>query len=175
VYKRQVLIYDDDHYLMGGVIAELLASSGCTVRLVTAAPLVSQWTVNTLEQRRIQRRLLELGVTIDVNRDITSVQNGVAQLSCVFTGRTSEVGFDSIVTITARNPVDSLARELQPSREAGALKSLTVIGDALAPGTVAAAVYTAHLAARNLEGPAWDEDLFKRDFHVARVLEDAAS
>ncbi|MEI9904624.1 MAG: FAD-dependent oxidoreductase [Asticcacaulis sp.] len=46
----EVLIYDDDHYYMGGVLAELLTRAGCQVTLVTPAPLVSNWTENTLEQ-----------------------------------------------------------------------------------------------------------------------------
>ena len=37
------MIYDDDHYVMGGLLAELLAawSRG---QLLTPAPLVSHWT-----------------------------------------------------------------------------------------------------------------------------------
>jgi dimethylamine/trimethylamine dehydrogenase len=50
----QILVYDDDHYYMGGLIAELLSSRGCVVTLVTPAPLVSHWTQYTLEQERIQ-------------------------------------------------------------------------------------------------------------------------
>ena len=38
---RDVLIYDDDHYYMGGVLAELLRKHGFAVTLVTPAPLVS--------------------------------------------------------------------------------------------------------------------------------------
>ncbi|HVO04071.1 MAG TPA: FAD-dependent oxidoreductase, partial [Candidatus Cybelea sp.] len=61
---KSVLLYDDDHYTMGGVLAELLAREGFAVTLVTPAAEVSNWTQNTLEQFHIQARLLELDVKI---------------------------------------------------------------------------------------------------------------
>ncbi|MGB8982085.1 MAG: NAD(P)-binding protein, partial [Anaerolineales bacterium] len=56
------VIYDDDHFYMGGVLAELLAEQGCNVTLVTPAPLISYWSQYTLEQERIQHKLMKLGV-----------------------------------------------------------------------------------------------------------------
>ncbi len=53
-----VVIYDDDHYYMGSVLAELLISKGCRVSYVTPSTKISEWSVNTLEQGQIQRRLL---------------------------------------------------------------------------------------------------------------------
>ncbi|HEY5656777.1 MAG TPA: FAD-dependent oxidoreductase, partial [Myxococcota bacterium] len=63
-----VLIFDDDHYYLGGVIAEMLRAGGSRVTLATPAADVSHWTHNTLEQGRIQRRLLELEVDIRTHR-----------------------------------------------------------------------------------------------------------
>ncbi|MFQ5421829.1 MAG: FAD-dependent oxidoreductase, partial [Anaerolineae bacterium] len=37
----RVVIFDDDHYYMGGVLAELLADQGCHVTLLTPAPMIS--------------------------------------------------------------------------------------------------------------------------------------
>ena len=54
---RRVLVYDDDHFYLGGVLAELLVSRGHAVRLVTPAPFVSSWTSHTLELGAIQRRV----------------------------------------------------------------------------------------------------------------------
>src|SRR6476659_1492251 len=51
----RVVVYDDDHYYLGGVVAEALGRSGHAVTFVTPAARVSEWTVNTLEQVRIQR------------------------------------------------------------------------------------------------------------------------
>ncbi len=62
--RNNWIIYDDDHYYMGGVLAELLAEQGCHVSLVTPAPLISYWSQFTLEQERIQQKLMRLGVKL---------------------------------------------------------------------------------------------------------------
>src|SRR5882724_421627 len=59
-----VVVFDDDHYYLGAVLAEKLRSDGLDVTLVTPADRVSAWTVNTLEQHAIQRRVFALGVEI---------------------------------------------------------------------------------------------------------------
>ena len=48
----KVVVFDDDHYYMGGVVAELLVEQGCEVTLITPAAYVSEWSNNTLEQPR---------------------------------------------------------------------------------------------------------------------------
>ena len=62
---ERVVLFDDDHYYLGGVLAEQLAGEGLTVTLVTPAPRVSEWTVNTMEHPRIHRRLVERGVVLE--------------------------------------------------------------------------------------------------------------
>ena len=69
---QKIIIYDDDHYYMGGVLAELLAQNNCEVTLVTPAPSISYWTQFTLEQDRILKRLLDLKVTLLANHVIAS-------------------------------------------------------------------------------------------------------
>ena len=49
-----VVIFDDDHYYMGGVLAEKLRLEGLDVTLVTPAADVSKWTHATLEQGWIE-------------------------------------------------------------------------------------------------------------------------
>jgi dimethylamine/trimethylamine dehydrogenase len=163
----QTVLYDDDHYLMGGVLAELLQErDGVAVTIVTPAPLVSAWTDYTMEQHRIQARLLEAGVTIIANHVLASVEPGAAVLRCVFTGQTRTIGLGTLVPVTARDGNDDLFTELKARRErgeAGHIRTLSAIGDCLAPGTVASAVYLGHLAARNLDGEEWDAALFRRE------------
>jgi dimethylamine/trimethylamine dehydrogenase len=74
----KVLVFDDDHYYMGGVIAELLVEQGCDVTLITPAAYVSDWSNNTLEQASIHARLVELGVNIVLNRAVSKIDNGQA-------------------------------------------------------------------------------------------------
>jgi dimethylamine/trimethylamine dehydrogenase len=160
------VVYDDDHYYMGGVIAEKLRLGGFDVTLVTPAPLVSAWTVNTLEQSRIQARLLEAGVTVCANEAVTDFTRGEVGLACVFTGRRRTLPATSVVMVTARNARSELQIELSERKDeisAAGIKSVTAIGDALAPGTIASAVFSGHRYAREFEQEANDDVPFLRE------------
>ena len=154
VRGRKLVIYDDDHYLLGGVIAEALAGMGAEVTLLTPAADVSSWTHNTLEQGRIQTRLLELGVTIRPHRTLADAGNGVLTLACVYTDKTEEIPCDVLVPVTSRLPEEALFQALK-ARESdwadAGIVQVSLIGDALAPATVAHAVYSGHRLARELE------------------------
>jgi dimethylamine/trimethylamine dehydrogenase len=78
-----------------------------------------------------------------------------ARHACVYTGREAEFDASSVVLITSRISNDSLWRDLQARAEAGEApwQSLTRIGDALAPATVAHAVYAGHRYAREFDAP----------------------
>lgn len=157
-----VLVYDDDHYYMGGVIAEKLRLQGLEVTLVTPAPLVSAWTVNTLEQTRIQRRLLETGVRVCANEALVAFRDGEATLACTFTGNERQARARSIVMVTSRTQTDDLYQELlaRAGDWAGAgIKTIECIGDAVAPGTIAAAVFSGHRYARELDRAPWGDDV----------------
>jgi hypothetical protein len=56
VPESPVVVFDDDHYYMGGVVAEMLRVAWLTVTLITPESLVSSFTQFTLEQAAIQRR-----------------------------------------------------------------------------------------------------------------------
>jgi dimethylamine/trimethylamine dehydrogenase len=149
-----VVIFDDDHYYLGGVLAELLAGEGRAVTLVTPAAEVSTWTRATMEQFRIQKRVLEAGVTVMVSRAVTAIAPGHVETRCVFTGRAADLAADAVLLVTARLPEDGLRRALLDRRadwEAASIASVTSIGDALAPATIAAAIYAGHRYARELD------------------------
>ncbi len=154
-----VVVFDDDHYYMGGVLAELLCREGLAVTLVTPAELASAWTANTLELRHIQARLLKLGVAIRANRAVTAFRGDHVELACVFTGQREVVEARAVVTVTARLPSEELYRGLKGSP---GFKSVRVIGDAHAPSTIAAAVYAGHEYARSLDEPQPGEVPFRR-------------
>jgi dimethylamine/trimethylamine dehydrogenase len=145
-----VLIFDDDHYYMGGVLAEQLRREGRAVTLVTPAGEVSAWTRATEEQRRIQARLLDLGVRIETGTSVAALRAGGAVLACAYTGRTREQATDNVVMVTSRAPRDALHRELE-----GRIDILRV-GDCSAPGTIAAAVFAGHRYAREMDAPPAD-------------------
>ena len=163
---QNVVIYDDDHYYLGSTIAEKLVQAGKSVCLITPDSLISSWTENTLEQEKIQSRLSELGVEMITLHEMVSISETSIEVASVYDNNKSESkAFDSLVVITARLPNNDLYQSLIPQE--ARFKTLLSIGDCEAPGTVAAAVYAGHLAARNLES---EEDfyapLFRREMPV---------
>jgi dimethylamine/trimethylamine dehydrogenase len=149
--QGRVVIYDDDHYYMASVLAEGLARAGCQVTLLTPAPLIAYWSQFTLEQARVERRLLELGVALYPRHVPTVVGPGGVTIAHTLTGHEHELACDALVLVTDRLPNDGLYQALRPALAAGQLQSLRVIGDAEAPGIIAQAVFAGHLAAREFE------------------------
>jgi dimethylamine/trimethylamine dehydrogenase len=149
-----VLLYDDDHFYMGSVLAELLVSRGCAVAFVTPAPLVADWTRNTLEQGAIQRRLIERGVALHLSRAPLAIGRDGATLACTWTGREESLACDAVVMVTARVPEDGLIRAVRARdwQRAG-LRSVRAIGDAEAPGPIAWATYAGRRYAEELDAP----------------------
>jgi dimethylamine/trimethylamine dehydrogenase len=150
----RVLIYDDDYYYMGSTLAELFRGRGQEVCLLTPESKVSLWTQYTLEQEKVQSRLLDLGVEIVVSHDITRLEANKAHVEGELRER-RELNFDSIVMVTSRNIDDALYQDLQEFEDR--FKTLRAIGDCYAPATVAAAVYAGHSAARQLQS---DKDIY---------------
>jgi dimethylamine/trimethylamine dehydrogenase len=148
-----VVLFDDDHYYLGGVLAELLVAEGCAVTLVTPSPTVSAWTAHTLELDRIQRRMRELDIDLRLSQTLVRSEGTNAVLACMHTGRETRVEADALVLVTARLPNESLVTELAGRRaewdDAG-LRSVTAVGDALAPSTIAAAVWDGRRFAEDL-------------------------
>jgi dimethylamine/trimethylamine dehydrogenase len=148
------LIYDDDRYYMGNVIAELLRSRGIPVTLVTPDVMVSAWGDATSEQGRVQRRLMELDVEIITLHGLASFDGREAQIRCTYTGNIRPIKAEALVTVTMRSPNDALFQALEQKIEAGiGLKpdSLSRIGDCEAPSIIAGAVYSGHRYARELD------------------------
>ncbi len=147
----KVVLYDDDHYYMGSVLAELLAMNGCNVTLVTPAATISAWTEYTLEQKRIYKRLLDLNVTLLPQHVIASHSPTTATVTHTISHAETVLPCDAVVLVTDRIPNDSLYHELKPALADGRLKSLRVIGDSEAPNIIAQAVFSGHLAAREFD------------------------
>ena len=157
--NRNVVIFDDDHYYMGGVLAELLVKEGFEVSVVTPAAEVSTWMRMTMEQLFVQHRLVNLGVKIISHHHLVGADGARVTYACGFTGKETVVDACSLVPVTARLPHNSVGRELLARRGewgAAGLRSVTLVGDALAPGTIAAAVWAGRRYAEEFdadEGP----------------------
>ena len=146
----RVVIYDDDHYYMGSTLAEHCRALGHEVCLVTPESIVSAWTENTLEQNKVQARVLELGIEVIVSHEIVEVDKDEITLANVYSEALLQtLACDTLILITSRDSDDALYQALTEHEDS--FKTLRAIGDCNAPGTVAAAVYDGHSAARHLE------------------------
>jgi len=156
VPEGPVTIYDDEHYFMGGALAERFARAGRVVTLVTPHHLVSAWTEMTDEQPFVQKQLMDLGVTLILSKRLVAVGAGQATWACVYSGRESIEPAANLVLVTGRLPrrelQDALAARQEDWADAGLL-SVTAIGDCLVPSSVADAVHSGHRYARELHDP----------------------
>ncbi len=171
--QGKVVVFDDDHYYMGGVLAELLAKNGAEVTLITPAAYVSDWTNNTLEQIAIHPRLVEAGVDIVLNRGIVEIAADHVVSNCVYTNRTQTFAADAMVLVTAQKADDELFNALKARESEWAdagIKSVKLIGDANAPGPIAWATYAGHRYARELDAADIGDDLpFRREITALAV------
>ena len=160
------LIYDDDHYYMGSVIAELLRSKDIPVTLVTPESIVSAWGDKTSEQGRVQRRLMELCVDLITTHGLVNFNGREAQIKCAYTGERKSIAVEAVVTVTMRSPNDALFHEVQQSIESAVEyrpDSVTRIGDCLAPSIIAGAVFSGHRYARELDTEVDPDNRMKYD------------
>ncbi|MGB3141312.1 MAG: FAD-dependent oxidoreductase [Aestuariivirga sp.] len=162
-----VVVYDDDHYYMGSVLAELLVQNGNRVTFLTPSAKAAEWSFNTLEQGLIQSRLLELGVEVRVTRAVTEVKAGGVAASCTYTGRVEEIACDAVLMVTSRLPNDNLYTDLMAQEAKWAdcgIQSVKAIGDAQAPAAIAWATYAGHRYAEEFETADTGDALpFKRE------------
>lgn len=157
-----VVVFDDDYYYMAGLIAEKLRAQGHDVTYVTPLADVSHWTHNTMEQDRIQTKLMQMGVQIIPLHNVSMVDTEAAQLSCVYTGALRMIPCGTFIPVTMRDANDRLYQELTTQAVSTGAR-VSRIGDCLAPGTIAAAVYSGHRFAREFGESVAQGVPFKRE------------
>ncbi len=161
-----VVLFDDDHYYMGAVLAEKLQTKGLEVTLVTPASSAGEWSINTEEQVRTQRRLLNLGVKILTGKAVNAIGGDAAEITCVYTGKSFQQPAASLVAVTARKPHNELYWQLTSDPDAlkeNGIKTIVRIGDCRAPGIIAAAVHAGHRVAREMDAPDAGDVSFRRE------------
>ncbi|MFT5503719.1 MAG: dimethylamine/trimethylamine dehydrogenase [Gammaproteobacteria bacterium] len=156
------VIFDDDHYYLASVIAEVLREKNIPVTLVTPEVKVSAWSANTSEQYQIHRRLADVGVEIVTGHGLVSFNGSQAEIQCVYTDSPKTIKAEAVVTVTMRNPNDALFRSLKnhyaTNADTGPI-SLSRIGDCEAPSIIAGNVFSGHRYAQELDA---DIDVDKR-------------
>jgi dimethylamine/trimethylamine dehydrogenase len=151
----RVVVYDDDHYYMASVLAELLVTIGAEVTFVTPSAFVSDWTNFTLEQAAVHRRLAALGIKIVLNRGVVEIAADHVVTNCTYTDARTAIAADAVVVVASRSPDDAVYCDLMVRKaewaDAG-IKTVRRLGDAEAPGPIAWATYAGHRYARELDG-----------------------
>jgi dimethylamine/trimethylamine dehydrogenase len=162
---RTVALYDDDHFYIGSVLAELLVAKGNRVHFITPAAKVAEWTDNTLEQGTIMRRLLEIGVEFHLSKTPEAVHAHELALGCTWSGRQTALPCDALLYVTSRSPNDQLYHAANAlDWQAAGTVSLKLIGDAAAPGPIAWATYAGRNWAEGLDQPEKGDALpFRRE------------
>jgi dimethylamine/trimethylamine dehydrogenase len=145
--EGEILLYDDEHYMMAGALAEKFLLAGHRVKYLTPAATISSWTAMTDEQEFIQARLLSMGIEVVFTQKIERIADGIFNTSCIYSGKSFTHDFSSLILVTGRTPDDKLFNELTMTS--------VRIGDCLVPSSIADAVYSGHKFAREYgEDPA---------------------
>lgn len=160
------LVYDDDGFYMGSVIAEKLRENGNPVIYLTPETKVSSWSSNNAEQPRVHCRLVELGVEIILNHGLDEFDGEQATLGCSYTGKQHNVSVENVVMVCNRTSHDQLYHglvEAIENKQSGAPKTVKRIGDAEAPSIIATAVFAGHKYAREMDVEIDRDNPFKHD------------
>lgn len=163
----RVVLFDDDHYYMGSVLAECCAQAGAQVIFVTPESLPATFTQYTGEQKRIHRRLLDHCAHVHLLTRLVGLAPYGVELACVVSGQRRFEPADAVLLVTAQSPIDTLFTDLmavpESERKHAGIQHIHRIGDCLAPGPIAAAVHAGHLYARTLADPTTDVTPYRRE------------
>ena len=164
--EAPVVIYDFDHYYMGGCLAELLRKRGLEVTIATNANAVSAWTFMNNELAEIRSRMLELGVRTILENRLTGYNKDQIELTSIYRDqRKTSIDCGSLVVVGARKTNDTLFSELnsdQDRLQESGIQAIRAIGDCRSPGAIVHAIYSGHECARTIDtddglGPiAWE-------------------
>jgi dimethylamine/trimethylamine dehydrogenase len=149
-----LLVYDCEGYFMGVGMAELLAERGAEIRFVTPLSLVAPFLDRTLEGRLMRERLHELGVEMEADTEVVSIDRVEVVLRRY--RREWAVPADAVVLVTARRSNDALYRELLADPEAldrEGVEAVYAIGDGVAPRLIADCVFDGHRLGREIDSP----------------------
>ncbi len=141
-HDADVVLYDLGVQFEGPTLAEALAAAGNRVRWVTPAPMVAMSTeMATIAP--VRRRLADAGVEIVTEHAVVGVEGGAVSAVNVMTGRPRTLtGIDHVVLAGHKVATG-------PGAAPGGIES-HVIGDAVAPRTVEAAILEGDRVGRSL-------------------------
>ena len=165
-----VLIFDDDGYYMASVLSDLLRDEGRDVIVATPSSQIAQWTEHTLEQERIEARMVDRGVRMLTRHTLRAVGSLTVTLSDDLNRRDETLDCAGVVMVTSRLPRDGVWQDLAARSgdvATAGIKSIRRIGDCYGAGPIVTAVYMGHRFAQELDTePDPDGVPFLRERHV---------
>jgi len=150
----RVVVYDTDGYYVAPGVAEMLATGGFEVTVVTTFDVLSPVSDETLEGDMLRAHLHRAGVSVRHGTTIT----GVGADSVTGHDRHGEpwsAACDGVVLVTQQASQDTLFRELasdETALAAAGISGLYRVGDAVAPRMISEAIFDGHRLAREIDG-----------------------
>jgi mycofactocin system FadH/OYE family oxidoreductase 2 len=146
----KVCLIDYDGHHRASATAELLASRGKTVHMITSSLFVGAELGPTQDLYLARQRLLQKGVTFTPDIAVMSVAGEAGEKTVkgfnVYSNQWDEWGpFDAVVLAMGQRVDDALYRELK-----GKVPELYRIGDAVAPRKVDMAIWEGHRIGREI-------------------------
>ena len=143
----RVLILDDTGTYLPLGLAELLGEGGVEVEVLSRFPVIGELVAGTQDLPWLLPRLAKLDVRLSPNHFIESIDGSRVDVYETLTRRSRPVeGVGTVVLSMMRSPQDALFRELQT---AGTTPT-HCIGDAVAPRSIAEAIYEGEKLGRAL-------------------------
>lgn len=159
---ESILVYDDDHYYLGGVLAEHLAKKGHNVTIASPLETISAWTGYTLEQSRVIERLHQHNIRMLPNHSIVSATSKTVGLCVYDTGEKGpRVAAKGVLMVGARAAREDLYQSVQDLNLPNA--RIFRAGDCEAPGTIQAAIFAGHKTAKHILGDPGAPNFVRRE------------
>ena len=147
VLGARVLILDDTGTYLPLGLAELLGNGGVEVEVLSRFPVIGDQIAGTQDLPWLLPRLGALDVRLSPNHFIEAIHGSDVDVYETLTRRARQVeAVDTVVLSMLRSPQDALFRALQES----ATLPTHCIGDAVAPRSVAEAIYEGEKLGRAL-------------------------
>ena len=163
--KGPVIIYDDDHYYFGNVLAAQMARQGHEVHLVCPLPSIAEWMGYTLESPRVLDQMVELGVHMHPNTTVDEWTGSALNVTRSDSGATlPQIEGETLISVGVRDPQDGLLTTLKNDPDHA--DKVSGIGDCLAPGIIQAAVFSGHAEARRLISDTPTNGIYRRETPV---------
>ena len=129
VLGRRVVILEETGFYLPLGLAEILATGGADVEMVTPRAMVGEDVMRTLDLSFVMPRLEEAGVVCSAHTNVERIEGDAVHVRSVWGGQPRVIeGVDTVVVSMLRSPNDALYRALE-----GRVDALHRVGDALAP------------------------------------------